>query len=214
MQLSDFHNLHAGQTCVIASIGPNLELTPPELFNFPTFGINTIYKRSNWKPTYYVGVDVELLKRDGPQIIEAYPDVPKFFPSPDFDELQGPNIYRFAHKTGIELSTGGQLSNHPDALTKRGITYRRIMDAAFQIAWHMGFTTMLTIGISHAVGGRKDHFWGVAEYEPQNDFVWEEEGYRDCVRMMNKVRVLNISEDTHVPADILPRGNWRDWVAA
>jgi hypothetical protein len=25
------------------------------------------------------------------------------------------------------------------------------------------------------------------------------------------VRVLNISEDTYVPADVLPRGDYRDW---
>ncbi len=210
--LSQFWNSHAGQTCVIVGIGPNLELTPPELFDYPTFGINTLYKRGgDWKPTYYVGVDEELLKRDGKELVKVYADVPKFFPTPDFDSLQGENIYRFAHRTGIELVTGGKLANQKDALTHTGITYRRIMDAVFQIAWHMGFTTMLMIGVSHEPGGRKDHFWGVAEYEPQKDFEWEEIGYRECLRMMKGVKVVNISENTHVPESILPRGNWRDW---
>lgn len=209
--LSEFHNCHAGETCVIVGIGPNLELTPPELFDFPTFGINTLYKRGGeWKPTYFVGVDIELLKRDGAALVEAYKDVPKFFPRPDFDELQGDNIYRFVHRTGIELVTGGKLANRADALTHTGITYRRIMDAVFQIAYHMGFTTMLMIGLDH--GDRKDHFWGRAEYEPQNDFMWEEIGYAECLRMMNSVKVLNISEKTHVPESIIPRGNWRDWI--
>ncbi len=212
MRLSDFHNLHAGQTCVIVGVGPNLELTPPELFDYPSFGVNTLYKRAgDWKPTYFIGVDVELLNRDGGALVEKYADVPKFFPRPDFDELHGENIFRFAHRPGIDLFSGGKLANKKDALTHIGITYRRIMDAALQIAWHMGFTTILMIGVSHAPGGRKDHFWGVAEYEPQKDFAWEEIGYGECVRAMNGVRVLNISEDTHVPENILPRGNWRDW---
>lgn len=211
MNLADFHNLHAGQTCLIVGVGPNLEKTPPERFAYPSFGINTLYKREGtWKPTYFIGVDEELLKRDGDAIIAAYPDVPKFFPRPDFDRLQGKNIHRFAHRTGAELFIGGQSPKDKDALTHKGITYRRIMDAVFQIAYHMGFTTMLMIGIEH--GDRKGHFWGRAEYEPQEDFHWEQIGYVECRHMMGNVKVLNISEDTYVGEEILPRGNWKDWV--
>jgi len=213
MQLSDFHNKHAGQTCLIVGVGPNLELTPPEWFDYPSFGVNTIYKRAgDWKPTYFVGVDEELLKRDGAAIVEAYRDVPKFFPRPDFDSLQGDNIYRFAHRTGADLFIGGQSPKDPRALTHTGITYRRIMDAVFQIAWHMGFTTMLLIGVDHGPD-RKAHFWGSAEYEPQKDFAFEELGYQECLRAMNGVRVLNISEGTHVPDSILPRGDWNTWAS-
>lgn len=211
MQLSDFHNKHAGQTCVIVGVGPNLELTPPEWFGYPSFGVNTLYKRAGaWKPTYFVGVDIELLNRDGIALIDAYRDVPKFFPRPDFDELQGENVYRFAHRTGGDLFIGGQSPKDKRALTHTGITYRRIMDAVFQIAYHMGFTTMLMVGVEH--GDRKEHFWGRAEYEPQNDFLWEEIGYQECLRAMPGVRVLNISANTFVPENILPRGNWLDWV--
>lgn len=210
MMLKDFHNYHLGQTCLIVGVGPNLALTPPECFDYPSFGVNTIYKYKDWKPTYFVGVDIELLKRDGENIIETYPDIPKFFPHPDFDSLQGENIHRFNHRTGAELFIGGQSPKDKDALTHKGITYRRIMDAVFQIAYHMGFTTMLMIGIEH--GERKGHFWGTAEYEPQEDFRFEELGYIECRRMMSNVKVLNISEDTHVPESVLPRGNWRKWV--
>ena len=213
MNLADFHNLHQGETCLIVGIGPNLEKTPPERFAYPSFGVNTLYKRAgNWKPTYFVGVDEELLKRDGEAILKAYPDVPKFFPRPDWDGLQGENIYRFAHRTGGEMFIGGHSPQDRNALTQRGINYRRVMDAVFQIAFHMGFTTMLMIGIDH--GDRKAHFWGSAEYEPQNDFYWEEIGYTECRRMMNGVRVLNLSEDTFLSADILPCDDWRKWATA
>ncbi len=213
MQLSDFHNLHKGETCLIVGVGPNLELTPPEWFDYPSFGVNTIYKRAGeWRPTYFVGVDEELLKRDGAALVEAYADdVPKFFPRPDFDSLQGDNIYRFAHRTGSNLFIGGQSPRDKNALTQTGINYRRIMDAVFQIAWHMGFATMLMIGIEH--GDRKDHFWGRAEYEPQKDFAFEELGYQECIRAMNGVRVLNISADTHVPESILLRSDWNAWAS-
>src|SRR5688572_10636750 len=180
-ELQDFYKLYDGQTCLIVGIGPNLEQTPPEIFNYPSFGINTIYKRAgDWKPDYFVGVDIELLTRDGKDLVEAYRDVPKFFPAPDFDSLNGENILRFIHRQAGDLFPGGNLPNTSKALTHNGITYRRIMDAVFQIAWHMGFTTMLLIGIDH--GDRKAHFWGDAEYEPETDFFWIDQGYAECLR--------------------------------
>jgi hypothetical protein len=56
----DFYNLHSGETCLIVGVAPNLKLTPPELFNYPSFSVNTIYHYEGWKPTYYVGVDERL----------------------------------------------------------------------------------------------------------------------------------------------------------
>ncbi len=214
MQLSDFHNLHKGKTCLIVGVGPNLELTPPEWFDYPSFGVNSIYRRAGeWKPTYFVGVDERLRLEDGAAICEKYPDVPKFFPRPDWDDLQGENIYRFAHRTGGDLFVGGRSPGDKHALTRNGITYRRIMDAVFQIAYHMGFATMLLIGVQHKPGDRKNHFYGVDQNDPSDNFTFEELGYQECIRAMNGVRVLNISTDTHVPESILPRSDWNAWAS-
>ena len=216
MKLADFHNHHKGQTCLIVGVGPNLRLTPPECFSLPSFGVNTIYRYEGWTPTYYVGVDERLKLEDGAAIVETYSDVPKFFPSPDFDDLPGENIYRFKHRTGIDFFAGGQTPNHKDALTTNGITYRRVMDAVFQIAWHMGFTTMLMIGVQHKPNeGKHDdtaHFWGADDKAVQDQpFDWWFDGYR-FFSHISGLRVLNISKDTYVPQDVLPRGNWREWV--
>lgn len=211
MNVSDYHGKHKGQTCLIVGLAPNLSLTPPQWFNYPSFGVNTIYKQTEFTPTYFVGVDERLRLEDGENIVKAYPDVPKFFPRPDWDELQGENIVRFAHRQGGSLYIGGQMPNQKEALTKWGINYKRVMEAVLQIAWYMGFETMLMIGVQHKPNESRHHFWGVdaKEQEQPQDFWFE--GYRDCVRMMNGVKVLNISEDTYVPADVLPRGDWRDW---
>jgi len=216
MRIEDFHNLHSGKTCLIIGVGPNLHLTPPAWFNYPSFGVNTFYKYEGYKPTYYVGVDERLRLEDGAKILEVYPDVPKFFPSPDWDELKGENIYRFKHHSAGGLSIPGHSARDKDALTKQGILYYRIMDAVFQIAWHMGFTTMLMIGVQHKPYDENDadrqHFWGLDTKAVSNQpFTFWFEGYKHFVRTMNNVNVLNISEDTYVPADVLPRGNWRDW---
>jgi hypothetical protein len=211
VNLADFHNKHAGQTCLIVGLGPNLHLTPPAWFNYPSFGINTMYRYEGWNPTYFVGVDERLKLEDGAAIVQRYPDVPKFFPSPDWDDLQGENIYRFRHEHRGDLFVGGQSPADIKALTQWGITYRRIMEAVFQIAYWMGFRTMLMIGVQHKPDTRQELFWGKDEGELERDFIWEELGYIECRRALSGARILNISEDTYVPEDVLPRGNYRNW---
>ena len=213
MKLEDFHDFHMGQTCLIVGLGPNLKLTPPTLFNYPSFGVNTIYKQKewDWKPTYYIGVDERLKLEDGAAVCDLYRDIPKFFPTPDWDDLQGENIYRFAHRTGYNFFVGGHSPRHAQALTKEGITYRRIMEAVFQIAYHMGFTTMLMIGVQHKPNTRNELFWGTDSGEPEKDFAWEEEGYKFFVDTL-PVKILNISMDTYVPETILPRDDYRKWM--
>ena len=208
MELKDFYNHHKGETCLIVGVGPNLKLTPPEWFDYPSLSCNTIIKYQGWKPTYYVGVDERLRVENGAEIVEVYKDVPKFFPSPDWDELEGENIYRFKHRTGADLLAGGS-PNTPDALTSKGITYRRIMDAVIQIAWHMGFETMLMIGVQHKPNNPRVHFWGddtgaIVEQPLTHWFS----GYQELSRQVN---ILNISADTYVPDDVLPRDDFRNW---
>lgn len=211
--LADFYNLHKGKTCVIVGLGPNLKLTPPTLFNYPTFGVNTIYKQTewDWKPTYYVGVDERLKLEDGAALAKVYSDVPKFIPTPDWDDLDGENFYRFQHRTGYNFFVGGHTPKDSTALTKDGITYRRIMEAVFQIAWHMGFETMLMIGVQHKPETRNQLFWGTDHGEPEKDFAWEEEGYKFFKDAL-PARILNISADTYVPENILPRDDYQKWI--
>ena len=216
MKIGDFYQKHAGETCLLVGVGENLKLTPPEWFDYPSFGVNTIYRYEGWKPTYFVGVDERLEREDGKAISEKYRDIPKFIPYPDRDTWQGENFYRFYHRTG-NLVVGGQSPCQPNGLIKPGITYYKIMGAVMQIAWYMGFTTMLMIGVQHKPnqGNSEDraHFWGLDAKAPPNQpmHFWFEE-YKTFVGAMgSKVKVLNISEDTYVPEDVLPRDDWKKW---
>lgn len=216
MELKDFYQLHKGQTCLLVGLAPNLNLTPPEKFNYPSFGLNTIYKYQDiygvdWKPTYFAGVDERLEREDGEAISKIYKDIPKFIPTPDRDTWQGENFYRFYHRAG-DMFVGGRTANKEDALTKDGIGYVNVMTAAMQIAWHMGFTTMLIIGMQHKPNELYKHFWG--EDSKKTDGQTAEHwllGYAGLVRAMTGVKVLNISEDTYVPEEVIPRGNWQEW---
>lgn len=211
MELQDFHNLHAGETCLIVGVGPNLNLTWPEWFDYPSFGCNSIYRYEGWRPTYYVGVDERLRVENGAEICRVYRDIPKFFPRPDWDALEGENIYRFLHRDIGGLYVGGQLANQREALTKYGITYWRVMGAVLQIAWHMGFTTLLMIGVQHKEGAPTEHWYGhdAGAVADQPIATWLTE-YKQWAHGMG-VKVLNISEDTYVPEDVIPRDDWQRW---
>lgn len=209
MMLSDFWNSHKGETCIVAGVGPNLGLTPPELFDYPSFGVNTIYRYQGWKPTYFVGVDERLQRECGTEIAEVYKDVDKFIPWPDRDSWAGENFYRFYHRPG-PLYIGGHTPYDADAM-KFGISYYRVMDATFQIAAWMGFDTILCIGFHHKPNARGELFWGTDKQEKENDFHWEEIGYSETSRMLSRTKIINISADTYVPEHILPRDDWQKW---
>jgi hypothetical protein len=214
MKIEDFHMLHKGETCLIASIGPNLHLTPPEWFDYPSFGVNTIYRYEGWEPTYYVGVDGRLEREDGAAISEKYAHIPKFIPTPDRDTWQGENFYRFTHRLG-DIYIGGWLPWHPHALTRRGIGYHRILGAVFQIAYFMGFSRMLVIGVQHKPGEESEHFWGFDRkgFQGQPSTIWFNE-YRHWAHLDKGIQVLNISEDTYVPDDVIERADWREFANA
>ena len=205
MELKHFYNLHEGETILLVGNGENLHLTPPARFDCPSIGMNTIHKYVGWQPDYYITVDHRVYREFGEEINEKYRDIPKFIPHPDLNVWQGENFYRFYHHAG-ELSLGDFLG---------GITYANVMHAAMQLAYFMGASTILMIGIHHKPDASRAHFWGNDERIPEEPPLdrWLD-GYKLLADAMARrgVKVLNISEDTHVPENILTRGDWRDYV--
>lgn len=203
----DFHNRHKGETCLLVGNGKNLHLTPPNMFDLPSFGMNTIYRYEGWKPNYYTAVDNRVMREFGKEIAEKYADIPKFIPV-GLKDWQGENFVIFNH-LAADLKNGWK----PETL-QDGMTYHLSMHVAMQLAYWMGFTTLLMIGVHHKPNEARQHFWGVdegmAENVPVNDWM---NGYKTLVDGMfvRGITILNISESTHVPADVLPRGDWRDW---
>jgi len=102
----------------------------------------------------------------------------------------------------------------PETL-KDGITYHASMHVAMQLAYWMGAKTILMIGVHHDPKDGRPHFWGIDEGQPAKvplqDFLM---GYEVLTKGMRerRIAVINISIGTHVPSEILPRGNWKDWL--
>ena len=202
-----FRNIHKGETALLVGNGTNLSLTPPFLFNYPAFGMNTIHKYEGWKPKYYTGVDNRLMREFGKDIAEKYKDIYKFIPS-GLKDWQGEKFVIFNH-LAKDLQDGWK----PETL-QDGITYHNVMHVAMQLAYWMGFTTLLMIGVHHKPDNGQSHFWGkdtgMPNQVPLRDWV---NGYKTLVTGMKErgVTVLNISERTYLAEDVIPRGKWKDW---
>lgn len=214
MDISHFNNLHAGETALLVGNGKNLHLTPPESFALPAFGMNTIHLYDGWEPTYYTAVDSRVMREFGEAIADKYADIPKFIPTPNLDKWTGENFYRFYHRPGPYWTREQTKRWTPETMTENGITYGNIMHVAMQLAFYMGFTTLLMIGVQHKPMYAQDHFWGcdhgMKAVTPNEDWF---HGYKILVDgfAAQGVQVLNISEDTYVPEEILPRGDWRNY---
>jgi len=147
------------------------------------------------------------MREFGDAILDRYSDIPKFIPRPNLNAWKGENFYRFLHRPG-EMNLDALRA---DGLDVQGITYRSSMHVAIQIALHMGFITLLMIGIQHRQHKAQLHFWGtdhgmVATHYP--DWL---DGYKFFVDNLPGVTILNLSEDTCVSEDILPRDDWRKY---
>lgn len=204
MELKHFHNLHEGETILLVGNGKNLHLTPPAWFDYPSIGMNTIHKYEGWAPTYYVAVDHRMFREFGEEINQKYSRIDKFIPSPNLDMWQGENFVRWYHRPG-DVSL--------DGITD-GMTYSNVMHVAMQLAYWMGAAKILMIGVHHKPGSPQAHFWGedAGIKEPPPIARWFADYCTLSEAMYRKgVEVLNISEDTHVATQVLPRGDWRNY---
>lgn len=197
--------------CLLVGNAPNLYLTPPECFDLPSIGMNTIHRYEGWMPNYYVTVDQRVLREFGEVVNEKYRAIPKFVPTPHLDGWQGENVYRFNH-LAHELWNDRYIWT--TKTIREGFAYHSAMHAAMQVAAYLGYTTLVMIGVQHKPDAGRMHFWGedvkMPHDVPLRDWLT---GYSVLAKSMKRcgIEVLNVSEDTYVDESILPRGNWKDW---
>lgn len=178
--------------------------------------MNTVHLHETWMPSYYVAVDSRVMREFGAEIVRKFNDIPKFIPSPQLDGWKGENFYRFYHRPGPLFPHNGKKLDRGELLEEEGISFGNVMHVAIQIAAWMGFQTLLMIGVQHKPFKAQEHFWGcdhgMSATPPVADWF---EGYSQLSARLKAegITLLNISEDTYVPEEILPRGDWRQHVS-
>jgi hypothetical protein len=134
---NELSNLHKGEIVLVIGNGPSLNDVPLEFLNkYPSFGTNRIYLLDDFTPTYYVAVDPLAIK---PSIdeIKQIDCLAKF--------ISDPWHYRF-DAYPLNSSVIPLFSREPDKWIYEGYTVTYV---CLQIAFFMGFTTVLLVGVDH-----------------------------------------------------------------
>lgn len=212
--ISSFRNVHAGETILLVGNGENLHLTPPEAFDYPSIGMNTIHLYDGWTPDYYVAVDRRLMREFGEAVIEKFAGIPKFIPTPKLLRWRGPNFYRFRNRPGPLYSRrSGKIWQ--DDIGRAEVTWVNVMHVAIKLAYYMGAQTILIVGMQHKPANGQAHFWGgdaQGAIDPPLADIFD--GYKQLSAELYRrgVQLINISQDTYVPEEIIPQDDWENWV--
>jgi hypothetical protein len=143
--LSQYENIHRGKRCFILGNGPSLRQTDlGKLRNEFTFGLNRIYllfPELGFTTNYLVSVNDLVLEQCATEMINL--DLPKFFTWRARRWFrEDPNIaFLDTDFTGNEDFSQGITSRFFEGFT---VTY-----VALQLAYHMGFSQAILVGVDH-----------------------------------------------------------------
>lgn len=206
-------NTHKGETCLVVGNGPSLNDVPLAfLHKYPTFGSNWCMLHEFWTPDYYVAVDPSVVRLDYFIRLNAMNCV-------KFISKNILNRYRCVRmKNVVPIKTNGTkampgfLLDPPRHEFWEGwsVTY-----VALNIAYLMGFTTALMVGVDHRyTQGEPNHFH--PDYE--NGTAWKihdmtkaleayemaKKAYEDDNRM-----VINLTPGSDL--QVFEMGRLEDW---
>lgn len=213
MDITKFKDIHKGKTILLVGNGENLHLTPPEKFSYPSIGMNTIHLYEGWKPTYYVTVDRRVWKEFGAAIEAVFTDIPKFTPKPKLLGWRGANFYRFRNRPG-PLYPKGKENLWQEDIEHAEVTWGNVMHVAIKLAYYMGAKTILIVGMEHKPKNARKHFWGEDDGMPKDAALRDIfEGYKQLVEGLHRhdVDIFNISQETYVPASVIPVDDAENW---
>jgi len=206
--IQDFENIHSNETCLIIGNGPGLGDIPIWfLESYPSLGSNLIYRLENFKPTYYAAIDRRVKLFYDEEAPEYYRDIPTFVPEPKLGKWKGDNVHHFRQSSRYLFPNPKAGRLFPRSfLTEEGITYSTVTHLLLQLAYFMGFTTMLCVGLDNTDDGK--HFYGPDKARP-NTLNWDK-GYAILREGFIPRKIINISTRTKVKS--LPRDDWRNYI--
>ncbi len=214
---------HDGDTCVIIGNGPSLDDTPLEELGekYPTFGANKIYLYP-FTPNYYFCVDRDMIHDCVPWLLKH--------PEYDPDSVFLPKYVPFSGRVGLNVVIQGGFSLNPMKKVHLGGT---VTFVEMQIAYLMGFDTVLLVGCDHkypktghdgkpgskfiASGKDPDHF-GDEYFEPGKMYNRPEldniaKYSYPTAKMAFEKRgggIINLTIDTAL--DVFEKGELEEWI--
>lgn len=214
--IEQFYGIHRNETCIIVCNGLSLRDVPVSfLRKYVSYGCNSIVRHEDFTPNYYATIDDRnrILYNDlitGAKLA----GVPKFIPTPNLDHWVG-DFFRFKHKPAPYWERSA-LELGADVFDTTGIFYGNTPQVLMQLAFFMGCTRMLVVGMDHRPY-KEGYFWGVDQpvMADRNDDprfrVWER-GYEKLAAGLAAVGVemWNLTPDSHASA--IPHDRLEKWL--
>lgn len=212
-----FSDRHAGETAIIIGNGPSLNNVPLSfLGKFPTFGTNRIYLLRDFTATYYCSVNPLVIEQSAAEI-NAYGAQAKFISDSRASLIKDCYpLYSVGNWT---------FSYNPAAYIFEGFT---VTYACMQLAFHMGFTTVLLVGVDHKFktdgppnsetvwqGADPNHFspdyfrdtkWNNPDLNnSEKAYRLAEKAFRDAGR-----KIINLTDGSAL--DVFEKGTIAEWM--
>lgn len=203
-ELETFKDIHRGETGVIVCNGPSLRMADLDVLhkkNIISFGMNNIFlsfKKTKWRPTYYVAVDTEMpLEWEKNQINDMKESFFKCFFADYFAERyrkENENIYPIFTYVENKFSDYFRVS---EDIVKRIYDYGSVTFDAMQIAFYMGIKRIVLLGCDHSIK-RLTHFYsdGMIEYEFDDAYVDSVTRGYECIYRYAKEKGIEVVNAT------------------
>jgi hypothetical protein len=144
-KLQALKDIHRGERCVIIGNGPSLNKTDIQKIRHEiTFGMNRIYpawEEWGFTTSYFLSIN-DLVIEQCAEDIKNFP-IPKFVSWRSHRWLAPQNDLHFLYTT----YTGPKFATDVSKRVWEGATVTYV---ALQLAYHMGFTTVVLIGVDHS----------------------------------------------------------------
>jgi hypothetical protein len=223
--IQDFKDTHKGDTAVVIGNGPSLANTPLAAlqYKYETFGANKIYGLG-LTVQHWTCVD-QVMLTDCVPWITTHPeyDSEKFVPR----DVPLPG----SHQLNISIESGFSKDAAEKVILGGTVTYVNL-----QLAWYMGFTTVLLVGVDHkypkasingkagykfiAEGADPDHFKladGSPYFTPGRLYNRPElsanERYYAAAKMVFEQagrKIINLTPGTAL--NVFPKGTFEEWL--
>lgn len=212
-----FKDIHKGQTCLVIGNGPSLrKIRKDFLAKYPSFGTNRGYLY--FRPTYYACINPLVVEQFLGEIMQL--EVEALF-LPASLQFAGGNVHYLKSVYGEPFFSKDPTEGIFEGWT---ITY-----VCLQLAYYMGFSTVLLVGVDHryeytglpnqekiALGPDPNHFdpnyFGSGVRWNNPDLVNSERCYwlaRKVYEAGDGRRIVNLTPGSAL--DVFEKGNWRKW---
>jgi hypothetical protein len=210
-------NKHKGETGIVIGNGPSLSDVPLEFLGFyPSFGTNRIYLLDGFTPDYYVAVTDLVIQQFNDEIRKL--ECRKFI-----KEIYTRHLIEDAYPLNSSVTPG--FSREPDKWIYEGYTVTYV---CLQLAFYMGFETILLVGVDHkfkfegepnevvrSTGADVNHFHkdyfgrGIRWYNP--DLYRSMQAYRMANLVFENAgrKIMNLTPGSAL--DVFEKGDIAEW---